>query len=173
VAAMPETSPLESLNTTPRRTLSPLLLAGLAIVLVAVGFFYFTTGGERKPGVSSSAARLPFGQEEKAYAQNIDIENVTMSRIENYIHQEVITLSAEAVNGGNRSLAALEVTIEFFDEADQIALRDTHSVLDAGAPRLAPGERRTFEVSFEHIPASWNHQQPVVRVTGMRFGSMK
>jgi hypothetical protein len=168
---MPETSPLESLSPPPRRSLSPLVMAGLAIVLVAVGAFYFTTSNEQKVGPSPSAAHLPFGPEEKAYAQNIRIENITMDRAENFIHQEVTTLSAEAVNGGSRSLAGLEVTIEFFDEADQIALRETHSILDVGAPKLAPGERRAFEVSFEHIPASWNRQQPVVRITGMRFAT--
>lgn len=166
---MQETSPLESLKTEPRRNFPPLLLAGLAIVLVGIALFYFRTGSGQKTGGSPSAAHLPFGPEEKAYAPNIRIENVTMDRIENYIHQEVTTLSAEAVNGGNRSLAALEVTIEFLDETDQIAMRETRSTLDAGMPSLGPGERCQFGVSFEHIPVSWNRQQPRVRVTGMRL----
>ena len=167
---MAKTAPLESLNTPPRGAFSPLLLGGLAIVLVAAGFFYFRAGNGPRLGVSS---HLPFGPEEKAYAQNIHIENVTMNRTENYIHQEVTTLSGEAVNGGNRSLAALEVTIEFFDEADQIAMRETRSILDASTPTLPPGQRCQFEVSFEHIPVSWNHQQPTVRVTGMYLSPRK
>ena len=31
------------------------------------------------------------------------------------------------------------------------------------------GARCAFEVSFEHIPSSWNMQQPSVRITGLQF----
>jgi len=164
---MQETPPLESLDPPARRAFAPLLLAGAAVVLVAGGVFYFTTGSGQKPEISHSVPHLPFGQQERAYAPNIRIENITMDRVENFIHQEVTTLSAEVVNTGGGSLAGLELTIEFFDEADQIAMRETRSILEPGAPKLAPGERRQFEVSFEHIPASWNHQQPIVRIIGM------
>ena len=164
---MPETSPLESLNKPPRRSLTPLAMSALAVVVVGVALWFLTKNFEVIRVVGPSPGHLPFGQVEKAYAPNIHIENVAMNRIENYIHQEVITLSAEAVNGGNRPLAALEVTIEFFDEANQIAMRETRSILDAGMPKLGPGKRCQFEVSFEHIPTSWNRQQPLVRVTGM------
>lgn len=143
-----------------------MVLLGIATVLVALGIFYFTGGSDQKPR-NSPSAHLPFGPEEKAYASNIRIENITMDRVENFIHQEVTTFSAEAVNGGSRLLAGLEVTIEFFDEANQLTLRETRSIVDARAPKLAPGERRPFEVSFEHIPNSWNRQQPIVRVTGL------
>jgi hypothetical protein len=166
---MPETPPIESLNTPPPRSSVPLLLSAFAIALVLLGFYCFTRNSEQKHVAVPSAAHLPFGSVERAYAPNIQIENVTLSRAENFIHQEVTTLSAETINAGGCSLAGLEVTIEFFDGADQIALRETHSVIEVGAPALTLGERRTLEVSFEHIPASWNRQQPTVRVTGMRL----
>ena len=31
------------------------------------------------------------------------------------------------------------------------------------------GERRQFDIAFEHIPNSWNMQQPIVRITGLAF----
>ncbi len=61
------------------------------------------------------------------------------------------------------------MTIEFFDDMNQIALRETRSILAPGAASLAPAERRAFEVSFEHISSSWNMQQPLIRVTGLQF----
>ena len=30
-------------------------------------------------------------------------------------------------------------------------------------------EGRQFDIAFEHIPTSWNMQQPIVRVTGLEF----
>src|SRR6267143_1895516 len=40
-------------------------------------------------------------------------------------------------------------------------------------PPLSPGARRSFDVSFEHIPTSWNMRQPAVRVTGLLFAASK
>jgi hypothetical protein len=52
---------------------------------------------------------------------------------------------------------------------ENIALREARPVLKPGSAPLVEGQRRGFEVSFEHIPASWNMQQPAVRVSGLQF----
>jgi hypothetical protein len=46
-------------------------------------------------------------------------------------------------------------------------------VLGNPSPPLAPGERRTFEISFDHIPPSWNMQTPSVRVTHLQIAAQK
>jgi hypothetical protein len=167
---MQETLPMEPSNTPqPRRSFVVLALLAATAALVAVAFFYFARNSEQKDATAVSAVHLWFGPAERSYAPNIRIENIALSRAENFIHQEVTTLTADAVNGGGRTLAGLEVTIEFFDDANQIALRETHAVLGVGAPALASGGHRSFEVSFEHIPSSWNRQQPIVQVTGMQL----
>jgi hypothetical protein len=97
------------------------------------------------------------------------IENVTLSRAENFLHQEITTLNGELVNDGSRIIRGVEVTIEFSDDLNQIALREARPVLTPGSPSLVAGARCPFEVSFEHIPASWNMQQPSVRITGLQF----
>jgi len=97
------------------------------------------------------------------------IENIVLSRAENFLHQEITTLNGELVNGGDRALRGVEVTIEFSDELNQIALREARPILTPRSPSLGAGERRGFEVSFEHIPASWNMQQPAVRISGLQF----
>jgi hypothetical protein len=97
------------------------------------------------------------------------MQNISMSRAENFIHQEVTYLSGGLVNGGTRSLAGLELTVEFSDELHQVVLRESRAVLSAREPVLGPGEHRSFEISFDHIPPSWNMQQPSVRVTGLQF----
>jgi hypothetical protein len=38
---------------------------------------------------------------------------------------------------------------------------------------LAPGERRGFEISFEHVPSSWNRQQPVLHVAALQIPAQK
>jgi hypothetical protein len=117
--------------------------------------------------------RLPFGPAGQAYAPKIDIQNISLSRAENFLHQEVTALSGELTNRGERPLTGLELTIEFFDELHQVVLRESRQVLNGPSQALAPGEHRSFEISFEHIPSSWNMQQPSVRISGLQFAPAK
>ena len=145
-----------------------LVLAGVA-ALVIVGALFFLPGRQSPPGAAPRGAHFAFGPAEQAYAARIQIENIALSRAENFLNQQITTLTGDLVNGGDRALRGVEVTIEFSDDLQQIALRESRPVLLATAPRLGIGERRSFEVSFEHIPSSWNMQQPTVRVTGLQF----
>jgi hypothetical protein len=145
-----------------------LTLAAAAVVIVLAGL-YFLPGRQSPLRSTPPEARLPFGPAEQAYAPKIQIENVALSRAENFLHQEVTTLSGDLVNTGSRPLRGAAVTIEFSDELNQVVLREPHSALVPGGAPLAPGERRSFEVSFEHLPTSWNMQRPAIRVTGLQF----
>ncbi len=145
------------------------LILAAAAVLVIVGALYFLPGRQSPPGAAPRGAHLAFGPAEQAYASRMRIENIALSRAENFLHQEITTLNGELVNDGSQIVRGVEVTIEFSDALNQIALREARPVLTPGSPSLAAGERRAFEVSFEHIPASWNMQQPAVRITGLQF----
>jgi hypothetical protein len=147
-------------------------ILGAAFLLVAV-VFYFWSGHASGPASPPAPARLPFGATEQAYAAKIEIESISLSRSENFLHQEVTALTGNVVNQGERSLTGLELTVEFFDELHQVVLRESRQVLTGPLPLLASGERRSFEISFEHIPSSWNMQQPSVRVSGLQLAPAK
>lgn len=161
------------------------LLAGAVLALLVVAALLLPSGillnpwfrGDQSTGekrhVSGAGLPLFFGAAEQAYAPKIHIENITMNRAENFLNQEVTTLAGEAVNSGDQSLQGLELTMVFSDTLNQVVLREARSVLGAAAPPLAPGERREFEISFEHLPSSWNMQEPSISVTAMRFLSSK
>jgi hypothetical protein len=145
-----------------------LILSAVA-VLVIVGAIYFLPGRQSPPGAAPAGTHFSFGTAERAYASRMRIETIALSRAENFLHQEITTLTGELVNGGDRTLRGVEVTVEFSDDMNQIALREAHPVVTPAAAPLAAGERRGFEVSFEHIPSSWNLQQPAVRISGLQF----
>jgi hypothetical protein len=151
------------------RGLNFALILAAAAVVVIVAAFYFSPGRQSPPGAAPQAAHFAFGSAEQAYAASIHIENIGLSRAENFIHQEVTTLTADLVNAGARPLRGVELTITFSDEMNQIALRESRAVVTPSNPPLAAGERRPFDVAFEHIPDSWNMQQPIVRITGLEF----
>jgi hypothetical protein len=144
------------------------ILAIAAVVVIAAAI-YFSPGRQSPPGAAPPQAHFAFGAAEQAYATSVHIENIALSRAENFIHQEVTTLTADLVNAGSRSLRGVEITITFSDDMNQIALRESRAVVVAPNPPLAVGERRQFDIAFEHIPTSWNMQQPVVRITGLEF----
>jgi hypothetical protein len=145
------------------------LILAAAALLIILAALYFWPGRQSPPGAAPQGLHFSFGPAERAYASKIPLENIALSRAENFLHQEVTTVSGELVNGGDRRLRGVEVTIEFSDDMNQIALREARSVLVPGAVPVAPGEHRVFEVSFEHIPSSWNMRQPLLRVTGLQF----
>jgi hypothetical protein len=144
-------------------------ILGAAFLLVAV-VFYFWSGHASGP---ASPPGLPFGATEQAYAAKIEIESISLSRSENFLHQEVTALAGDVVNRGDRALTGLELTVEFFDELHQVVLRESRQVLAGPLPLLASGERRSFEISVEHIPSSWNMQQPSVRISGLQLAATK
>jgi hypothetical protein len=144
---------------------TPLVAAGAFAALLLVFFFLFSSG----PGQPGAALALPFGPAEQAYAPAISHKTLSLSRAENMVHQEVILLSGEVTNGGSRGLAQVEVTIEFRDSLNQVVLRETRTLLSRMAGPLAPGQRRAFELSFEHLPRDWNMSAPVLRVSGLNF----
>jgi len=149
-----------------------LMVAAAAVVIVLAGF-YLWPGRQSPSRGGAQQVHPPFGPEERAYAAKIAIENLSLSRAENFLNQEVTSLAGDLVNNGERSLREIELTVEFDDDMNQIALRESRMALTSGNPPLGPGERRSFDGSFEHIPSSWNMQLPIVRVTGLLFAPSK
>ena len=148
-----------------------LFVAAAAVIILLAAFYLWP--GRQSPSRGGQEAHPPFGPAERSYAGKIHFENLGLSRAENFLNQEVTMLSGQAVNAGDRTLSELEVTVEFVDQMDQIALREARLVVGGTVAPLTPGERRTFDISFEHIPATWNMQLPFVRVTGVRFAPTK
>jgi len=148
-----------------RRALRTPLIAAAAFAALLLVFFFLFSSGPGQPG----AALAPFGPAEQAYAPSLSLKTLSLSRAENMVHQEVILLSGEVNNAGSRGLDQLEVTIEFRDSLNQVVLRETRTLLPRMAGPLAPGQRRSFELSFEHLPRDWNMSAPVLRVSGLKF----
>jgi hypothetical protein len=146
------------------RSLWPFLLIGAVVVVVLLLVF----GWVERPGPAGPVEKpLPFGAAEQAYAGNVKFENMKMSRFANFLNQEVTYLDVDIDNQGNRSIAALAVTVEFRNIENQVVKRQTLRPLGEQAAPIAPGERRSFRLAFEQIPDDWNMQYPNIKVTGL------
>jgi hypothetical protein len=145
---------------------------GAATIAIALAVVMWP-GAERHSVSSTRESHLPFGDAEQAYAPKLQIENLPLRRAENFLNQEVTTVPGRLTNAGDLPLSNVELTVEFFDQLGQVVLRESRAAFAPQTPPFAPGESRDFEVSFEHIPSSWNIQQPLVRVSGILFTSKK
>ena len=145
----------------------------VALAILVSLWFLFEPLQFRKSDALRDNVGTPMSAAEKDYAKQLEIANVTMSRAENFLHQEVTTLEGEIFNAGNQPVSSLTVTAEFSDDLHQIVLRESRQVFANPAKPLKPGERRSFDISFEHIPVSWNMQAPAIRVSHLQLSSAK
>jgi hypothetical protein len=144
----------------------------LVVMAVSIAFLllaFFLWRASTKNVQSGAGSQDAVGPDERAYTSNVGVDHVALSRAENFLHQEVTTISGQISNGGNRPLASVELTIEFYDDLNQIAQRETRSLIGTPGPPIPPGDHREFEVSFEHISSSWNMRQPAIKVTKVQL----
>ena len=148
------------------------VILAVSLVFLLLAFFLWRASTKRdQPAATESQDAL--GPDGRAYTSKVGVDHIEISRAENFLHQEVTTISGEISNGGNRALASVALTIEFYDDLNQIAQRETRSLFGPPGPPIPPGDHREFEVSFEHISSSWNMRQPVIKVTAVQFGASK
>jgi hypothetical protein len=144
----------------------------LVVILAGVGVYFILFHSPQRTATQRTA-RLEFGPQEQAYAPSLHLGNFTMKQAENFLNQEVKIVEGDIQNAGDRTVLALDATIEFRDGLDQIALRETRPLLPSSPEGLKPGQTVHFEVSFDHVPNSWNYQMPLVTVSGMKLSDTR
>jgi hypothetical protein len=152
---------------TPRSQFPLAFAAGACVILLLVAGVVVATHFAGRHGPSAASEKFPFGPAEQAYAGSIHFDGIHMSRSSNLLNQEFTYVAGTLSNGGSRSLRGLDVTLEFRDPFNQLILSDTERLLEPVSIPLAPGQQRDFQVTLEHVPAEWNQQVPVFRVTGL------
>jgi hypothetical protein len=148
--------------------IAALIIGGVAFILVRS-----PSKQSAPPSGAPAAQHGALGPEERAYLSSVGVDHLEVFRAENFLHQEVTTISGEVSNGGARPLAGVELTLEFSDEANQVTQREVRALFGPPGPPVSAGDHRGFEVSFEHISAMWNMRPPAVRVTAMEFADAK
>ena len=148
----------------PSRLPVPFLLGILVIAVLVVGLVLLT----RKPQTAAPVVQpLPMTAVEQAYAAHIQFQDLQMSRAANFLNQEVTYVFCTVSNEGARTLREMEVTIEFRDVFNQVVLLEKRRLLGPHDPPLADGQKREFQLSFEHVPDFWNRRYPSMRITGL------
>jgi hypothetical protein len=167
---------LESPEPQEKRRLSLATFAIAAVAVLAVGgsiWFLLAPMPGQNALQPTATVNLRMQPAEQEYTKKIQVGNIALSRAENFLHQEVTLISGEVFNSGAESVSGLRLTADFSDSMNQVVLRESRAVLGSPEVPLAPGERRAFEISFEHVPSSWNMEQPAIRVSYLQLPSHK
>jgi hypothetical protein len=150
------------------------LVAAVAVAIVfgVLAFFFSHSAMKQATVPAGTEPTATMSGEERAYLAKISVEHLEISRAENFLHQEVTTVAGDIANGSDRALASVELTIEFYDELNQIAQREKRSLFGPPGPPIQAGDHREFEVSFDHVSTAWNMRPPVVKATGIQFAQL-
>jgi hypothetical protein len=140
----------------------------VAILIVGITFVLRHTTKSAGP-VATPEAHLPFGPDEKQAASHIRFDNIELSAATNLLNQRFTYVTGTVTNDGSRAIEDVEVTIEFRDILNQVALRDTRRVFGPGADPLATGQNRDFSITFESFPNDWNHRLPSIQIVGVQL----
>jgi hypothetical protein len=163
----------ESPENKPRSSHITLWIGAILGAAILLSLWFLFEPLQNRKSVVEEPATVKMNPAEQDYAKKIEIGNIAVNRAENFLHQEVTVLSGELYNGGTERVLGLSLNTEFFDGTNQLVLSQTRNVLASPQSALAPGEHRSFEISFEQVPNSWNMQSPVVRIARLQLNSSK
>jgi hypothetical protein len=111
------------------------------------------------------------------YAASLKLSDFKMSAAENFVGATVSYIDGTVTNAGNKTVTHVIVQVLFKDDLGQLAQREDipmqvlkttgpyPEAVDFSVSPLAPGQSKTFRLTFESISAQWNRQYPDIQVT--------
>jgi hypothetical protein len=136
--------------------------AGLAVVVTALVLLV-------RIGSGPSSSETHLSEEQKAYLPQIVVTDARMSAAENFLGHTVTYLDAQVSNKDGREVRELELELVFVDTLNQVVLRETARPITLQTRPLEPGQTRSFQVSFEHMPLEWNLAPPAITPKSVQF----
>jgi hypothetical protein len=139
---------------------------GVAFVVVVVGIVAWFARSQPK----IAAAPPP-------YAANLKISDLKMSAAQNFVGTTVTYLDGTVSNTGNQTVTHAVVHVAFQDSMGQVAqLEDVPlhvlqttgpypDAVDLSVSPLAPGQSKSFRLTFEHVSDGWNQAYPGMQIT--------
>lgn len=145
--------------------LRPLLIA-LGVVAVIVALIFVVFRAEKK---------APAGP--PAYAANLKFSDLKASGAQNFVGATVSYLDGTVTNTGDKTVTHAVLQIIFKDDMGQMAQREEDvplrvlrstgpydEAVDLSVSPLAPGQSKSFRLTFESISMQWNHEYPEMHV---------
>ena len=147
----------------PRRSITPLIVGALVIVALIAGGIYLS-----RP-VPQSGGNVEASPEAKAYVPNLQLSDVDMKATENFMQQQVVEITGNIRNTGDRVLEQVVLNCVFRDAYGQVVLRERVPIVSKKMGGLAPNEVKPFRMPFDSIPEGWNQALPDLVIAEIDF----
>ena len=79
----------------------------------------------------------------------------------------MVEIVGNITNGGDRSIARVELSCIFYDVSGLVVLKERVPIVRTA---LTPGETKPFRLPFEGMPQSWNQALPSLVIAQIVFG---
>ncbi|MGB7758389.1 MAG: DUF3426 domain-containing protein [Bryobacteraceae bacterium] len=142
------------------------IVMGLLLAAGAGGFLYWDRLSRQGP-----PAPPPLTGEARAYIHNgfLKISDSDMQAHESYLHQQVVEITGNITNAGDRVLGTVEIVCVFYDPYGQVLLRERVAIVSRTMGKLAPGESKPFRLAFDNVPDGWNQTMPQMVIAAIDF----
>ena len=108
-------------------------------------------------------------EEAKLYIRNLGLSAVEMKAAESFGGQQLVEITGQISNKGDRALKSVELICIFHDPYNQVIFRDTVAIVRADRGALKPGESKPFRLPFDTIPKTWSQTLPQMVIGGVLF----
>ncbi len=141
-----------------------------AILVVAVGI---AVGGavwylERGPAPEAKGPVLT--ADAKNYVKYLKLSDVEMKATQAAMNIQVIEITGNIKNDGDRPLQSVLLNCIFYDPYGQVVLKDRVEIVRAKTGGIKPGETKPFRLPFDTLPGSWNQGMPQLVIASIVFG---
>lgn len=155
----------------------PWMGLGIGAVLITLVLGYLIWNSRTSESRYTKPTQIMSAGAADPYAPSLKVENIKMAQAQNFVGGESIYIEGDISNTGNKTVTGATIEVTFKNEMNQVVQREARPLMvviarepaiDVGALNispLAPGQKKEFQVPFEHISQDWNRQYPEVRIT--------
>ena len=118
-------------------------------------------------GTPSCSTRL--GRSRRSHS-DVRLGSVEMKATANAIGGQVVEITGNIQNKGDRSLRSVFIFCIFHDAYGQVVLKERLEIVKQKLGGLQPGEMKSFRLPFDSIPESWNQGMPQLVIANIQFG---
>jgi hypothetical protein len=142
-----------------------LIVIALVLVVGLAGFLYLNNLSKRP-----EPAPPPLTGVAHEYVKNgfLTISDWDMQAHESYLKQQIVEMTGNIGNKGDRVIDQVEIVCIFYDINFKEVYRQRIAIVKKGA-KLAPGEVRQFRLPFDNIPDAWNQAKPQMVIARIDF----
>ena len=142
----------------------PILVTfGLLLVAGTAGYFVYEKSRNRPPDVPVLTP------EAAAYLPHLQLSDVEMKAAESFLRQTVTSISGKITNSGPRTLRLAEIHCIFRNPYGQVVLRERVAIVGRKTGPVSTGQTRSFQLTFDNIPESWNQAMPDLVISQIQF----